>query len=118
MKKEQMVGARLSPELVRGLELIEDVEQSDRSTTVRRLLSQAIRQWKLEHYVRQYGDGKLTLARAARDAGVSVWEMMDYARARKVPAQYDLEDLERDLGTIRRSLGVSRAEPKGAAGSE
>ena len=118
MKKEQMVGARLPPELVRGLELIEDVEQSDRSTTVRRLLSQAIRQWKLEHYVRQYGDGKLTLARAARDAGVSVWEMMDYARARKVPAQYDLEDLERDLGTIRRSLGVSRAEPKGAAGSD
>lgn len=118
MKKEQMVGARLPPELVRGLELIEDVEQSDRSTTVRRLLSQAIRQWKLEHYVRLYGDGKLTLARAARDAGVSVWEMMDYARARKVPAQYDLEDLERDLGTIRRSLGVSRAEPKGAAGSE
>ena len=50
MKKEQMVGARVSPELVRGLELIEDVEQSDRSTTVRRLLSQAIRQWKLEHY--------------------------------------------------------------------
>ena len=118
MKKEQMVGAKLPPELVRGLELIEDVEQSDRSTTVRRLLSQAIRQWKLEHYVRQYGDGKLTLARAARDAGVSVWEMMDYARARKVPAQYDLEDLERDLGTIRRSLGVSRAEPKGAAGSD
>ena len=118
MKKEQMVGARLPPELVRGLELIEDVEQSDRSTTVRRLLSQAIRQWKLEHYVRLYGDGKLTLARAARDAGVSVWEMMDYARARKVPAQYDLEDLERDLGTIRKSLGVSRAEPKGAAGSD
>ena len=36
--------------------------------------------------------------------------MMDYARARKVPAQYDLEDLERDLGTIRESLEVSRAE--------
>ena len=100
MKKEQMVGARLSPELVRELELIGDIEQSDRSTTVRRLLSQAIQQWKLEHYVRQYGDGKLTLARAARNAGVSMWEMMDYARARKVSAQYDIEDLERDIGTI------------------
>ncbi len=118
MKKEQMVGARLSPELVRELELIEDVEQCDRSTTVRRLLSQAIRQWKLEHYVRLYGDGKLTLARAARDAGVSIWEMLDYARARKAPAQYDLEDLERDLGTIHGSLGVSRAEQKETAGAE
>ena len=100
MKKEQMVGTRLPSELVRELAFIEEVEQSDRSTTVRRLLSKAIQQWKLEHYVRLYGDGKLTLARAARDAGVSLWEMMDYARARKVPAQYDLEEFQRDLGTI------------------
>ena len=109
MKKEQMVGTRLPLELVRELELIENVDQADRSTTVRRLLSKAIRQWKLEHYVRLYGDGKLTLARAARDAGVSLREMMDYARARRVPAQYDLEDLKRDLETIQGS-GGSRCE--------
>ncbi len=100
MKKERMVGARLPLELVRELELIENVEQSDRSTTLRKLLSNAVRQWKLEHYARLYGDGKVTLARAARDAGVSLWEMMDYARIRKTPVQYDLEDLERDLQTI------------------
>lgn len=75
----------------------------DGSTSVRKLLSNAIRQWKLEHYVRLYGDGKLTLARAARDAGVSLWEMMDCARARKVPAQYDLEDLKDDSATVRRA---------------
>lgn len=100
MKKDRMVGTRLPLDLVRELELIENVEQADRSTTVRRLLSKAIQQWKLEHYVRLYGDGKLTLARAAREAGVSLWEMMDYARARKVPVQYDLEDLQRDVRTI------------------
>ena len=100
MKKERMVGARLPLELVRELELIENVEQSDRSTTLRKLLSSAVRQWKLEHFSRLYGDGKATLARAARDAGVSLWEMMDYARIRKTPVQYDLEDLEQDLQTI------------------
>ena len=42
--------------------------------------------------------------RELRDAGVSLWEMMDYARAKKVPAQYDLEGLQRDLGTIHGSL--------------
>lgn len=76
MKKDRMVGTRLPLDLVRELELIENVEQTDRSTTVRRLLSKAIQQWKLEHYVRLYGDGKLTLARAAREAGVSLWEMI------------------------------------------
>ena len=54
----------------------------------------------LKHYARLYGEGKVTLARAAHDAGVSLWEMMDYARSRKVPAQYELEDLRRDLDTI------------------
>ena len=49
---------------------------------------------------RLYGDGKLTLARAAREAGVSLWEMMDYARTKKIAAQYDLEDFQRDLKIV------------------
>ena len=92
-----MVGARLPSDLVRELEIIQNVEQADRSTTVRRLLARAIRDWKLEHWSRQYGEDRISLARAALEAGVSLWEMMDYARARKVPVQYDIKDLERDL---------------------
>jgi len=40
---------------------------------------------------------KITLERAAMDAGVSVREIMEYLRQRKITAQYDLEDLERDM---------------------
>ena len=100
MKKEQMVGTRLPETIVRDLEAIEEAEQSDRSTTVRKLLYRAIQDWKLDHYSRLYGDGKLTLARAAREAGVSLWEMMDYARTKKITAQYDLEDFKRDLKIV------------------
>ena len=100
MKKEQMVGTRLPVTVVRDLEAIEEVEQSDRSTTVRKLLSRAIQDWKLDHYSRLYGNGKLTLARAARGAGVSLWEMMDYVKTKKITAQYDLEDVQRDLKTV------------------
>ena len=104
MKNDRMVGARLPLDLVQELELIEGVEQSDRSTTVRRLLSKAIVQWKLDHYAGLYGEGKLTLARAAREASVSLWEMMEHTRARKVAVQYGLEDLRQDVSTIRRGL--------------
>ena len=104
MKKERMVGTRLPTEMVRDLQTIEGVEQSDRSTTVRKLLSRAIRDWKLEHYARMYCDGKVSLARAARQAGVSLWEMMSYARQRKIPAQYDLEDFERDFKSVSKRL--------------
>ena len=80
MKHETIVGTRLPKGLVQDLEQIERIEQSDRSTTVRRLLSQAIDQWKLDYYAKQYGQGKLSMARAARDAGVSIWEMLSFVR--------------------------------------
>jgi len=100
VKKDQMVGTRLPDTVVRDLEAIEQVEQADRSTTVRKLLSRAIHDWKLDHYSRLYGSGKLTLALAAREAGVSLWEMMEYVKTRKITAQYDLEDFKRDLKTV------------------
>lgn len=52
MKKDQMVGTRLPDGTVRDLELIEQLEQSDRSTTIRKLLHRAIREWKIEHFAR------------------------------------------------------------------
>ena len=36
-------------------------------------------------------------------AEVSLWEMIDYARVKKVTAQYDFEDLLHDVDTIRES---------------
>ena len=49
---------------------------------------------------RKYEDGEVSLARAARSAGITLWEMMAYLRQRKVPAQYDVEDFEDDVQTV------------------
>ena len=100
MKKEQMVGSRLPQELLKDLEMIERLEQTNRSTTVRKLLHRAVGEWKREYYARQYGEGKMTLARAAVEAGVSLWEMMDYVRQRKIAAQYDLEEFRKDVEAV------------------
>ena len=105
MKHETIVGTRLPKGLVQDLEQIERIEQSDRSTTVRKLLSHAVYQWKLDYYAKQYGQGKLSMARAARDAGVSIWEMHSYAREHKISAQYDHEEFEHDLKTIYARFG-------------
>ena len=102
MKKDQMVGTRLPDETVRDLELIEQLEQSDRSTTIRKLLHRAIREWKIEHFARQYGDGNISLAKAAEEAGVTLWEMMAQTRRMKITSQYDLEELEADIESSRR----------------
>ena len=100
MKKDQMVGSRLPYELLKDLEMIEKLEQTDRSTMLRRLLHQAVGEWKREYYARQYGEGKMTVARAAREAGLSLWEMTDCVRQKRIAAQYDLEDFKKDAKAV------------------
>jgi len=105
MKNEQMVGTRVPAGLVRDLQIIENAEQSDRSATIRRLLVRAVGEWKLEHYARRYGQGQLTLARAAEAAGVTLWEMTAYVQSNKIAAQYDADDLRSDLLRVKARLG-------------
>jgi predicted HTH domain antitoxin len=44
-----------------------------------------------------YRDGKVTLRKAAKIADVSLWEMMEIVKERKVPIQYDYEDFRADF---------------------
>lgn len=97
MKKEELVAARLPAPLVSELKKIEDVEQSDRSTVVRKLLSRAVSEWRREHAAKRYSSGRVSLERAAAEAGVSVREMMQYLKENKISGQYDLDDLDEDL---------------------
>lgn len=106
MKKDRTVASRLPEGMVRDLELVEEVEQTDRATAVRKLLARSLEEWKLDYCARRYGEGELTLGRAAEEAGVSLWRMMDHVRRRKIAAQYDLEDLGGDLATVRRGGGA------------
>ena len=100
VKKERMVGTRLPASFIADLEEIEKAEQSDRSTVLRRLLYRAIRDWKLEYYAHEYGQGRLTMGGAAERAGVSIWVMLEYVRESGIPAQYSLRDLQHDIDVI------------------
>lgn len=97
MKKEEMVAARLPKGLVSDIKKIEDVEQTDRSTVLRKLLYKAVTDWKKEHAAKLYSEGRISLERAAMEVNISVREMMEYLKHRRIPAQYDLEDLEEDM---------------------
>jgi predicted HTH domain antitoxin len=97
MKKEETVAARLPEALVSDIKKIEGVEQIDRSTVLRKLLNKAIIEWKKEYAAKLYSEGSITLEKAAMDAGASVREMMEYLKQKKIPSQYDTEDLDEDM---------------------
>jgi len=108
MKKEEMVAARLPESVVSDIKKIENVERADRSTVLRKLLYKAVMDWKKEYTARLYAEGSITLERAAMDSGVSVREMMEYLKQRRIPAQYSIEDLEEDMKNFYKRMGMSK----------
>ena len=93
----EIVSTRVSESMAKDLEEIEKEEKTDRATVVRKLLAQAIDERKLEKALTLYSQGKVTLWKAAKISGLSIWEIMDVAKERKIPLQYSHEDFHGDF---------------------
>ena len=53
-----------------------------------------------------YGDGKLSLGKAAEVAGVwNKWEMVLLLNEKCIPIDYTAKDAEKDLETLKKALG-------------
>ena len=54
--------------------------------------------------VELYRDGIVSIGKAAEIAGITKWEMLEILAMKKIPLQYYPEDLEEDIGTLRKLL--------------
>ena len=78
---------------------MEKQSHKDRSELIRRLLADAIQQWKENNAVEQLRGRKVSLGKAAEFCGISLGEMMELASRHNVDwIGYTKEDLEKDLG--------------------
>jgi predicted HTH domain antitoxin len=96
-----MISLRLPRELREELERLSEGEDTDTSTLIRELLARGMRERKLERSLALYSKGKITLWKAARLAGVSLWEITDALKARRVELHYDVTDLYEDVADLR-----------------
>ena len=93
----EIVSTRVPEDMAKDIEEIEKEEKSDRATVVRKLLAKAIADRKLERALVLYSSGKVTLWKASKIAGLSLWEMMEIVRQRKISFQYSYEDFREDF---------------------
>ena len=98
----EAVTARLPREMLREVERLAEKMKVDRSELIRRLLGSALQQKRVEEAIQAYREGRVTLWKAAGMAGLSLREMMELAREKKIPVSYTLEDLRRDIEYVRR----------------
>ena len=55
------ITTRVSEDIEKEIRSISDREQLDRSTVVRRLLVDGIKNWKIKYALEQYSDGEITI---------------------------------------------------------
>ncbi|WP_017342430.1 UPF0175 family protein [Halorubrum sp. T3] len=68
------ISTRVPEDLEAELEEYLESERLDRSTAVRKLLSEGLDEWRRERAVDRFADGEVSLARAADLTDLSVWE--------------------------------------------
>ncbi len=88
----RQLNIRLSPDLLRELDEISEAEQLDRTTVVKHLLQDAIKDWKLTYALRLYREDRITKERAAEIAGVSLYEIIDAARQQGIPPRLSMNE--------------------------
>lgn len=93
----EAISIKLPEDIVKAIQEIEETEQIDRVTAVRKLLAKAIEKWKEERAIQLYRDGKVTLWRAASVANLSLREMMKLIAEKGIEMRYTEKDLEEDI---------------------
>jgi len=93
------ISARVPDELEAELEAYLDEENLDRSTAVRKLLSEGLEEWRREQALDRLAAGSITFSKAAELAGLSVWEFAQLAKERDITWVAD-DHLETDLEAL------------------
>jgi double-stranded uracil-DNA glycosylase len=95
--KTEQVNLRLEAELISALERAADEESVDRATMIRKLLLGALAERRVDRALQQYQLGEISIGRAAEDARLTHWEILDLARRRGIAYQIDVEEIARRL---------------------
>lgn len=93
----ETITTRVDDSEAKDIRMIGKEEKLDRSAVVRRLLSKAVMEWKIEKALKQYQEKKITIGKAAEIAGISLREALAIASSKGIAFQYSVRELEEDF---------------------
>jgi len=99
----EIVSVRIGEELEKDILKVEKKLLVDRSEIIRRLLTAAIKEWKLQNALEELTAHKISLGKAAEIANVSIWEMIEITKKKNTDwLGIKTEDIEQDLEIIKK----------------
>ena len=97
---EKTMSARFDSELYE--EILEYAKEKGipKTRALRELTREGIKSWKLTKALSLYRDGKITVWKASRIAGIPLSKMVEIVASEKIPIHYSERDLEKDFKAV------------------
>lgn len=96
-----MIGTRIADTIFEDLEYVAQEENADKSKVMRELLAQALKEKLIDLALYKYAKRTVSVGKAAELAKIPLADFMRLAAERKIPFNYSLESLQRDLKAAR-----------------
>ncbi|MBU7014577.1 MAG: UPF0175 family protein [Theionarchaea archaeon] len=93
---QKPLSIRPTEEIEKKLEKLIEIEKMEKSVLIRKLLDIGVDEELKNCALRLFKERKVTLAKAAEIADVSIREMMDLVRDSKLSLHITVEDVQRD----------------------
>ena len=92
------LAVRVPAEVEKEIGEIVEKEKLDKATVVRNLLEMGLAEWRIQTALELLQKGKVTFAKAAEIARVSLWEFADLVKQRNIEwVRYAPEEIEKEL---------------------
>jgi len=93
MKKSGLITLRTIPEAERRLQKLVKLDMRSKPDEIRFVLDTGIKTRLKEIALEKYANKELTLAKAAELSEISIWEMIDLLKAKKISYNLDIESV-------------------------
>jgi predicted HTH domain antitoxin len=94
---QKIISIRPTEEIERKLERLIGIEKMERSALIRRILDIGMEEELKKHALELFRDKKVSLAKAAEIADISVREMMDLIKEKGISLHISIEDIREDF---------------------
>lgn len=91
------ISIRLPEQYIHDIEEACKQEVLDKGTMLRKLIGDALREYRVKKAFESYREGKISLWKAARKAGITYRAALEELKKRKIPFGYEKEDLYADI---------------------
>ena len=107
MVRARQLNIRIPEGLNDELAAIADEEGLDKADVARQMLVRSVRSYRLERAIRRYRTGQISMSRAAEEAQISLYDMMDeLGRQGLGPGvHYRVEELRDEIARLRTAAG-------------